>query len=63
MTMLNFDKIKNIEKDNHDLHQTLLIQLSRHSDSNSDLLNIVEKISLQMNNMVEIINYLIQKEN
>lgn len=61
--MLNYNKLKNIEKDNHDLYQKLLIQLSRHSDSNPDLLNIVEKISIQMNNMTEIINFLFEKEN
>ena len=61
--MLNLDKLKNIEEDNHNLYQALLIQLSNHSDSNPNLLNIVEKISIQMNNMVEVINYLLQKEN
>ena len=61
--MLNLDKLKNIEEDNHNLYQALLIQLSNHSDSNPNLLNIVEKISIQMNQMVEIINYLLQKEN
>ena len=61
--MLNLDKLKNIEEDNHKLYQALLIQLSNHSDSNPNLLNIVEKISIQMNNMVEVINYLLQKEN
>lgn len=60
--MLNLDKLKNIEEDNHNLYQALLIQLSNHSDSNPNLLNIVEKISIQMNNMVEVINYLLQKE-
>lgn len=61
--MLNYNKLKNIEKDNHDLYQKLLIQLSQHSDSNPNLLNIVEKISIQMNNMIEIINFLLEKEN
>jgi hypothetical protein len=61
--MLNLDKLKNIEEDNHKLYQKLLIQLSQHSDSNPNLLNIVEKISIQMNNMTEIINFLLEKEN
>ena len=61
--MLNLDKLKNIEKDNHNLYQKLLIQLSQHSDSNPNLLNIVEKISIQMNSMTEIINFLLEKEN
>lgn len=60
--MLNLDKLKNIKEDNHNLYQALLIQLSNHSDSNPNLLNIVEKISIQMNNMVEVIDYLLQKE-
>ena len=60
--MLNLNKIKNIKEDNHNLYQALLIQLSIHSDSNPKLLNIVEKISIQMNNMVEIINYLLEEE-
>lgn len=61
--MLNINKIKKIEEDNHKLYHELLIQLSIHSDSNNELLNIVQKISIQMNNMVEIINYFLQKEN
>lgn len=61
--MLDINKLKNIKEDNHNLYHALLIQLINHSDSNPNLLNIVEKISIQMNNMVEIINYLLEKEN
>ena len=60
--MLNLNKIKDLEKDNHNLYHELLIQLSIHSDSNPNLMNIVEKISIQMGNMVEVINYLLKKE-
>ena len=61
--MLNINKLKNLKEDNHKVYYNLLVQISIHSDNNQNLLNSVEKISKQMNNMVEVINYLLQKEN
>ncbi len=61
--MLNINKLKNLKEDNHKIYHDLLVQISIHSDNNQNLLNSVEKISKQMNNMVEVINYLLQKEN
>ena len=61
--MLNINKLKRIEEDNHNLYHNLLIQLSIHSDSSNELLDTVENISKQMNNMVEVINYLLEKNN
>lgn len=60
--MLNMNKLTNIREDNHKFYKELLTQLSRHSDSNSDLLKAAEKMALQMNNMTEVIEYLLQKE-
>lgn len=60
--MLNMNKLTNIREDNHKFYKELLAQLSRHSDSNSDLLKAAEKMALQMNNMTEVIEYLLQKE-
>ena len=61
--MLNINKLKCIKEDNHNLYHNLLIQLSIHSDSSNELLDAVENISKQMNNMVEVINYLLEKNN
>lgn len=61
--MLNINKLKRIKEDNHNLYHNLLIQLSIHSDSSNKLLDAVENISKQMNNMVEVINYLLEKNN
>ena len=61
--MLNINKLKNLKEDNHKVYYNLLVQISIHSDNNQNLLNSVEKISKQMNNMVEVIDYLLQKEN
>lgn len=60
--MLNINKLTNIREDNHKFYKELLAQLSRHSDSNPDLLKAAEKMALQMNNMAEVIEYLLQKE-
>lgn len=59
--MLSVDKLKNLKEDNHKLYHDLLVQISIHSDHNQNLLDTAEKISKQMNNMVEIIDYLLQK--
>lgn len=61
--MLNIEKVKNLKEDNHKLYHDLLVQMNIHSDHNQNLLDSAEKISKQMNNMVEVINYLLQKEN
>ena len=61
--MLNINKLKRIKEDNHNLYHNLLIQLNIHSDSSNELLDAVENISRQMNNMVEVINYLLEKNN
>ena len=61
--MLSIDKLKNLKEDNHKLYHDLLVQISIHSDHNQNLLDTAEKISKQMNNMVEVIDYLLQKEN
>ena len=61
--MLNIDKLKNLKEDNHKLYHNLLVQMSIHSDHNQNLLDAAEKISKQINNMVEVIDYLLQKEN
>jgi hypothetical protein len=61
--MLNINKLKNLKENNHKIYHDLLVQISIHSDNNPNLLDSAEKISKQMNNMVEVINYLLQKEN
>lgn len=61
--MLNINKLKYIKEDNHNLYHNLLVQLNIHSDSSNELLDAVEKIFIQMNNMVEVINYLLEKNN
>ena len=61
--MLNIHKLKHIKEDNHHLYHNLLIQLNIHSDSSNELLDAVENIFRQMNNMVEVINYLLEKNN
>ena len=61
--MLNIHKLKHIKEDNHNLYHNLLIQLNIHSDSSNELLDAVENIFRQMNNMVEVINYLLEKNN
>ena len=58
--MLNINKLKNLKEDNHKVYYNLLVQISIHSDNNQNLLNSVEKISKQMKNIVEFINYLLQ---
>ncbi len=60
--MLNINRLNNLKEENHKLYQALLIQLSNHSDSNPILLDTAEKISLQMNNMVEVIYYLLKEK-
>jgi len=60
--MLNVDKLNHLRADNSKLYHTLLTQISIHSDDSPDLLKAMEQISIQMNNMVEVIEYLMEKE-
>jgi hypothetical protein len=66
--MLNKTKLKNIRQDNSSLLRVLLLRLEIYSDSPSrsnlsDLLDTVEEVSLQLDNLTEVIEYLLEEEN
>ena len=65
--MLNKTKLKNVRQDNSSLLRVLLLRLEIYSDSPSrsnlsDLLDTVEEVSLQLNNLTEVIEYLLEEE-
>ena len=60
--MLNINKLKNLKEDNHKIYHELLTQISIHSDHDQNLLNAAEKVSIQMDNMIAVINYLLKGE-